>query len=229
MIKKHIVSLSGGKDSTAMLLMMLEKNMQIDDIVFCDTGVEFPQMYRHLDKLQKHINKKITIIKREKTFEYFLLEHKRKDKEDRGYGFPYMRNRWCTAYFKRDAMKNIAKNSIEYQGIAYDERERTLKNKSKNRIIKYPLVEWKITERNALEYCYDRGFDWEGLYKLTDRVGCWCCPLCNNKHMKMLYENFPELWDKLKNWEEKAWNNFKIEPLIYYEQKFKQQESEKLF
>ena len=60
MIKKHIVSLSGGKDSTAMLLMMLEKNMQIDDIVFCDTGVEFPQMYRHLDKLQKHINKKIT-------------------------------------------------------------------------------------------------------------------------------------------------------------------------
>ena len=42
---KHIVSFSGGKDSTAMLLMMLEKKMQVDEIIFCDTGKEFPQMY----------------------------------------------------------------------------------------------------------------------------------------------------------------------------------------
>ena len=35
----HVVSLSGGKDSTAMLLMMLERGMQIDCILFCDTGL----------------------------------------------------------------------------------------------------------------------------------------------------------------------------------------------
>ena len=34
----HLVSFSGGKDSTAMLLMMLEKGMPVDDILFCDTG-----------------------------------------------------------------------------------------------------------------------------------------------------------------------------------------------
>lgn len=33
---KHIVSFSGGKDSTAMLLRMLEENMQVDEILFCD-------------------------------------------------------------------------------------------------------------------------------------------------------------------------------------------------
>ena len=48
---KHIVSFSGGKDSTAMLLRMVEENMQIDDIVFCDTGKEFPQMYEHIKKV----------------------------------------------------------------------------------------------------------------------------------------------------------------------------------
>ena len=37
----HVVSLSGGKDSTAMLLMMLEKGMPVDDILFCDTGLFF--------------------------------------------------------------------------------------------------------------------------------------------------------------------------------------------
>ena len=35
---KKIVSFSGGKDSTAMLLRLLEENYQVDDIVFFDTG-----------------------------------------------------------------------------------------------------------------------------------------------------------------------------------------------
>lgn len=42
---KQIVQLSGGKDSTAMLLMMLERNMPVDEILFCDTGVEFPAIF----------------------------------------------------------------------------------------------------------------------------------------------------------------------------------------
>lgn len=40
----HLVSFSGGKDSTAMLLGMLERDMKIDCILFCDTGLEFPAM-----------------------------------------------------------------------------------------------------------------------------------------------------------------------------------------
>ena len=37
-VKRQIVSFSGGKDSTAMLLMMIEKKMQIDEIVFLRYG-----------------------------------------------------------------------------------------------------------------------------------------------------------------------------------------------
>ena len=48
----HIVSLSGGKDSTAMLLRLLEESRSVDEIIFCDTGLEFPQMYEHIDKLK---------------------------------------------------------------------------------------------------------------------------------------------------------------------------------
>ena len=67
---KHIVSFSGGKDSTAMLLKMLENNMQIDDIIFCDTGKEFPQMYEHIRKVKDYIKRPITILKSEKSFDY---------------------------------------------------------------------------------------------------------------------------------------------------------------
>lgn len=52
---KHIVSFSGGKDSTAMLLKMLENNMQIDEIIYCDTGKDFPQMYEHIKQVKQYI------------------------------------------------------------------------------------------------------------------------------------------------------------------------------
>ena len=73
----NIVSFSGGKDSTAMLLMMLEKGIPIDDIVFCDTGMEFPEMYNHISKVEKYIKRKVTVLKRAETYQYFLGEHKK--------------------------------------------------------------------------------------------------------------------------------------------------------
>ena len=47
----HAVSLSGGKDSTAMLLLMIERDMPIDVVLTADTGMEFPEMYEHMEKL----------------------------------------------------------------------------------------------------------------------------------------------------------------------------------
>lgn len=48
----HAVSLSGGKDSTAMLLLMIERGMPIDMVLYADTGMEFPEMYAHIAKLE---------------------------------------------------------------------------------------------------------------------------------------------------------------------------------
>ena len=44
----NIVSFSGGKDSTAMLLMMIDKGITVDRIICVDTTKEFPQMYEHI-------------------------------------------------------------------------------------------------------------------------------------------------------------------------------------
>ena len=59
---KHIVQLSGGKDSTAMLLMMLEKGMPVDEIIFCDTGMEFPAMYEHLQRVEQYTGRKTVFV-----------------------------------------------------------------------------------------------------------------------------------------------------------------------
>lgn len=60
--KLVVVSFSGGKDSTAMLLKMLERGEQVDVILFCDTGLEFPQLYDHIRKVEQQINRKITTV-----------------------------------------------------------------------------------------------------------------------------------------------------------------------
>lgn len=53
-----IVNFSGGKDSTAMLLHMLELGEHIDEVIYCDTYKEFPQMYNHIDNIKTIVKEK---------------------------------------------------------------------------------------------------------------------------------------------------------------------------
>jgi len=208
----NIVSFSGGKDSTAMLLMMLEKQIPVDKIICVDTTKEFPQMYEHIKKVQSIIEPlKIDIVKID--FDYWFGEHikiRGKRKGDKGYGFPDFRNRWCTA-LKREAVKKLQKTipneSTQFHGIAFDERGRALKNEKRN--IEYPLIEWQITEAQALDYCYAMGLDWDGLYEKFHRVSCWCCPLSRIGELRVLYNDFPELWTELEKLDKKSFRKFR--------------------
>ena len=210
---KHIVQLSGGKDSTAMLLMMLEKGMTVDEIIFCDTGMEFPQMYEHLDKVERYTGREITRLKADKTFMYYFAKHKRSRtnrKVSDGYGWPRMWVRWCTRVLKQEPVKKYLSNTgqhLLYIGIAADEPKRH-KNIPAN--TRHPLYDWGVTEQQALQYCYERGFDWGGLYKQFRRVSCWCCPMQRIGELRTLYHNFPELWQQLRQMDELT--EFKFRP-----------------
>ena len=154
--EKYVVSLSGGKDSTAMLLRLLEEKRPVDLILFCDTGLEFPQMYEHLARLEAYIGRPIIRLKAERNFEYYFLHYtpKRKNpalEQYSGMSWAGPRNRWCTGILKTrvvDAyLKELRKDYtvIEYVGIAADEPKR-IKDKT------YPLAEWGMTEKDCLAY-----------------------------------------------------------------------------
>jgi 3'-phosphoadenosine 5'-phosphosulfate sulfotransferase (PAPS reductase)/FAD synthetase len=104
MEKNNVISLSGGKDSTAMLIGMLERGERVHSVFFFDTGWEFPQMYEHLDRLEVYTGVKITRIHPERPFTYWMLEMpviarkgENKGKVRRvGNGWPSVRRRWCT-------------------------------------------------------------------------------------------------------------------------------------
>jgi len=213
---KNVVAFSGGKDSTAMLLMMIERNMHIDEILFSDTGLEFPQMYDHIDMVQEYIGREITILKPKYSFEY-LAFHKIKTKPKvgaPGYGWPSVHFRWCTWKLKQDPkneyLKEHGRERTEYIGIAKDEEDRAFVDYNGNEgIKKYPLIEWGVTEKQALAYCYDRGFNWGGLYEIFNRVSCWLCPLQPMSALRRLYTHFPDLWEQLKEMDKLSYRQFK--------------------
>lgn len=211
-----------------MLLGMIERNIPIDCVLFCDTGIEFPQMYEHIDRVEKETGIPITRIKSDLSYEYLMFECPVKRKENslsvkqggngtNGFSWAGPKMRWCTSRLKdaprRHFLRPLRKqyNVVEYVGIAADERFRLdrKQNKAENHI--HPLIDWGMTESDCLNYCYNKGYDWGGLYEHFHRVSCWCCPLQSLDELRQLYRHFPELWAKLKEWDNRTWRDFRAD------------------
>ena len=206
--KPLIVSLSGGKDSTAMLIKMLEYGEPISEVVYCDTTVEFPQMYEHLNLLERNTGINIVHLQDNHTYEYYLSEHVRtkgKLKGAKGYGFSGFGSRYV-----KDKYGSINNVTICI-GIAIDEPKRIKTELVAKKLVRYPLVEYGITEDAALKICLDRGYNWGGLYNKFKRVSCWCCPLQSLSDLRILYTDFPELWAKLKEFQKLSIHPFRTD------------------
>lgn len=104
----------------------------------------------------------------------------------------------------RKYKKSLNDEVIDYVGIAADEPDRFEKEPSAGK--RLSLVEWGMTEQDCLEYCYERGWNWNesiygenvGLYSILDRVSCWCCANKNQKEPYNIYKFLPAYWERLK-------------------------------
>lgn len=208
----YTASISGGKDSICMGLMLLERGYPVDDFIFFDMGVEYPETYEAIAKFEQDTGRKVArVTPPEGDFWWYYNERKyiAKKKMDgvemNGYGCPTFASRWCTA-LKREAIKKYERqkgysksNTIQYIGIAADEPNRITKDVLNKR---YPLYEWGITEANALKYCKSRGYyPPPNPYDHCNRVSCFCCPFTNQKQIEYLIEHRPELWQIIKDHE----------------------------
>lgn len=204
-VKKYIASCSFGKDSTAMVLKLIEHKYPLDEVVFYDTGMEFQAIYRLRDQIIPILNQnniRYTELYPDRTFEYDMY-HRPKIKRDGrcvfGDGWCGGACRWGT-FLKQRKLNAYIGNNVTYIGLAADETKR-LRNLELHKIS--PLEEWNMTEKDCLEYCFSKGYHWleDGieLYDILDRVSCWCCRNKNLKELKGIYLNLPNYWDKLKD------------------------------
>lgn len=220
-----VVSFSGGKDSTAMLLRMMELGEPIDEVVCCDTYKEFPAMYRHIEQVKTVVEAagiQFTMLRSEKSFDHLMFDVMPNRRETnkvqhQGKGWPNARIRWCTGELKKEIIRKYfsklkkTHHVIQCVGIAADEGHR-LERKGNQKIDKrHPLVEWGWDEKDCLRYCYSKGYDWEGLYETFNRVSCWCCPLKSLGELRALRKYHPKLWEELDDMDKRSWNQFRAD------------------
>lgn len=231
---KYIASVSFGKDSLAMLLKLLEENKQIDEVVFFDTGMEFSCIYiimYNVKILLKEHEIPFTRLKSNKDFLYMMFDHEihhRNGNVSNGYKWCGGKCRWFTSkkttVIRKYLKEKYGNDYKEYVGIAFDEQQRIEKNHDKI----LPLIEYKMTEKDCLEYCHEKGFYWyEGeheLYDYLDRVSCWCCKNKNMKELRNIYKYFKVYWFALCELENRCQMNMKKESLRELESKFKREE-----
>lgn len=218
----HQVSCSGGKDSTALVLGMWERGMQIDEIVTAEIGMEWDEVNTVFKQIEEITGLPVTRVKapESRSFEHLMFEKvitRGKRAGTCGYGWPTSANRWCTTLCKArpldahlKAKEKDGYRVISYIGIAADEKHRSEKNVGVVRIEKrYPLIDWGMTEADCLRYCYEYGIDFGGLYNHYTRISCWCCPLMRINDARTLYHYYPEKWQQLKDMDARARNQFK--------------------
>ncbi len=204
---KHIASVSFGKDSLYMLLMLIKEGAPLDEVVFYDTGVEFQAIYNTRDAVLSLLDKHGISYKELTPDCPFLFKMFDKPVKGRTNGFHYGYS-WCGGRCRwgtTDKLKALDKyaeenDAIVYVGLAADEPERLAKSRKDYK--RFPLAEAGITERVALQSCYAAGYEWlengHRLYDLLDRVSCWCCANKNLRELRNIRQYLPEYWERLK-------------------------------
>ena len=205
-----------------MVLLLIEKRYPLDEVIFYDTEMEFDSIYHNRDRIKEILTEKCIKFtelhsKYSFLFDMFIRPVKYRNPENKPYPIHYgyewcgSRVRWGTSG-KLSAIKKHYRDTygdveiFEYVGIAADEPGRIRDDIHKL----YPLVEWNMTEKDCLQYCYNSGFDWNeettatesgyiDLYTVFDRVSCYMCANKNLKELKNMYIYFYDTyWQRLR-------------------------------
>ncbi len=205
---KHILGLSGGKDSAALAVHMNQKHPDIDiDYFFTDTGYELKETYDFLNKLKTRLDKPIHYINPRNSFDYFLKKYNN--------FLPSPTARWCTIEMKLKSMEAWLKPALDagqeiitYVGIRYDERSR-IGYKPTNNLIKakFPFIEDCIDKEGVMEILESSGLGLPDYYKWRSRSGCTFCFFQRRIEWIGLMENNPSAWDHAKSLEKQATDN----------------------
>lgn len=191
---RHILSLSGGKDSTALAIYMRDRVPEME-YVFCDTKKELPETYAYLDKIEAYLGKPIIRLCDDRGFDHWLSVYNNY--------LPSSRMRWCTKVLKIKPFEKYVGDAdiLMYVGIRADE-DRTAYISSKPNIkALYPLKEGGIDLDGVHRILQESGVGFPDYYSWRTRSGCYFCFFQRRNEWVGLRENHAELYQLAKSYE----------------------------
>lgn len=192
---RHVLSLSGGKDSTALAIHMKGKVPEME-YVFCDTGEELKETYEYLDRLEDYLEKRIERLNPDRPFKHYLDVYKGV--------LPDANTRWCTRMLKiKPFERYVGEDAVtSYVGIRHDERGRRGYISTKPNITaRYPFIEDRIGREEVMRLLDKSGLGLPAYYDWRSRSGCYFCFFQQMNEWVGLLEHHPDQYWKAADFE----------------------------
>ena len=229
--RRHIIPLSGGKDSTALAVYMLENHGDLPlEFVFTDTGAELPETYSYIKRFEAIFGVEVNRLTA-----LDLPELKVRSKGGRRSPFDVLLNevysgflpnpqaRWCTRMLKIKPFEYFVngEDAYSYIGIRADENREGFRSapkkitadpdtpkakpvviSEKNNILPvYPLKDAGFGLHDVRNLLLDSGLGLPPYYDWRSRSGCYFCFYQQIGEWQGLKERHPELFEAAKSYE----------------------------
>jgi 3'-phosphoadenosine 5'-phosphosulfate sulfotransferase (PAPS reductase)/FAD synthetase len=192
---RHILSLSGGKDSAALALYLRDRipNMEY---IFNDTGKELPETYEYLDRIGDYLGRPVIRLNADKGFDHWY--------EMYGGMIPSNHRRWCTKMLKLKPFEAYIGEEpvLNYVGIRADEDRQGYVSTKQNITPVYPFIEDGLVYADIVRILHQSGV---GMPPYTNwgrtRSGCFFCFYQQKIEWVNLLETYPDLYDQAEAYE----------------------------
>lgn len=205
MADRHILGISGGKDSAALAVYMRDHYPELDiEYFFTDTGKELPEVYDFLGRLEGYLGKEIKVLNQLRDFDYWLKMYNS--------FLPSPQTRWCTRMMKLLPLKEYIQGMLaqgdevySYVAIRADEEHRVaMQSESAHVHIKLPFREEGIDKEGVLEILESSGIGLPDYYRWRSRSGCTFCFFQQKIEWVHLLEQHPDKFEEAKAYEKTA-------------------------
>lgn len=193
MADRHIVALSGGKDSTAMALRLAEVEPRDYVYVITPTGNELPEMFAHWRHLSELLGKPLQpIMEGKKSLQGLIRQQK---------ALPNHRARWCTRKIKLEPYYRwLRKQSpcVSYVGLRADEESRPgmIFPDEDDIKMRFPMREWGWTIEDVKTYLRSKNIS------IPERTDCAMCFWQRIGEWYLLWKDHPEAYKEAEDLEE---------------------------
>jgi hypothetical protein len=205
MIERHVLGISGGKDSAALAVYMRQNFPELDlEYFFTDTGKELPEVYEFLGRLEGFLGKPILRLNPDRDFDFWLTEYKN--------FLPSPQTRWCTRQLKikpfeewlRPALK-AGERINSYVAIRSDEdyREGYISPQA-NLKVHLPFRLAGIDKAAVTELLEAAGVGLPDYYRWRSRSGCTFCFYQQKIEWARLLDEHPDAFEEAKSYEKNA-------------------------
>lgn len=202
---KHVLGLSGGRDSAALAVYMRQHYPELDiDYFFTDTGKELPEVYEYLGRLEGFLGQPIRRLNPDRDFDFWLKQYND--------FLPSPQTRWCTRQLKLRPFErwlrpilNDGYTVYSYVAIRSDEEYREgYSSKNDKLIVKLPFKEAGIDKAAVLDVLDGAGLGLPKYYEWRTRSGCTFCFFQQKIEWVRLKEQHPGAFEEAKAYEKDA-------------------------